>query len=441
MSPNVGKAASLRLDRHLNADFREDGGAALAVSPALAIDQERIARFCLSADTALTQDLIILCGAIWWADRKVTRKRATAWARRLELTVPVFEPATLTAAAPALARLLRYLTGDEWIIGFEARCDTPMRVQGLPFAGARPAAVMPFSDGLDSFAQYLLLRAEHPGAEIWRVRTTTRNTKKSDERLMRVPLSVLGIEHPEPSYRTRAFVFLLFAALAASASGANLVVVAENGQGSLAPSLLPFANEWPFRSTHPVFVRRLEEFLRPLLPAPVKFVQPQLWRTKGEVLVLMAERAGDGALAWAGTQSCSNNHYHKFRTAGCGFCGGCLLRRVSAHAAGLDTSGDAYGFDAVSTSLTLQDRRGERRFSDNEADILRHSLRSMREFAELVARADALTRLQGECKDIDPEASDAALTRLKRLGEAHRREVSAYAESLPPGAVLRAMAA
>ena len=311
MIAHVGKAASVHVDRHLSARFSENGSAALIVSPALAIDQERIAHFCLSADTALTQDLIMLCGAIWWADRKVTRKRATAWARRLELTVPAFEHGSLTAAAPALARVLRYLTGDDWIIRFEARTDAPMKVQGLPFPGPAPAAVMPYSDGLDSFAQHLLLCAEHPGAQIWRVRTTTRNKKKSEEKLLHVPLSVLGVDHPEPSYRTRAFVFFLFAALAASASGANLVVIAENGQGSLAPSLLPFANEWPFRSTHPVFVRRLEEWLGALLPAPVKFVQPQLWRTKGEVLALMAERAGANAVAWAATQSCSNNHYHK----------------------------------------------------------------------------------------------------------------------------------
>ncbi len=440
MNAHAGKAASVHVDRQLGARFSEDGGAALAVSPALAIDQESIARFCLSADTALTQDLIMLCGAIWWADRKVTRKRATAWARRLELTVPAFEHKALAVAAPTLARVLRYLTGDDWIINFEARSDMPMRVQGLPFAGPKPAAVMPFSDGLDSFAQYLLLRAEHPDAEIWRVRTTTRNKKKSDEKLLHVPLSVLGIDHPEPSYRTRAFVFFLFAALAASASGANLVVIAENGQGSLAPSLMPFANEWPFRSTHPVFVRRLEDWLAALLPAPVKFVQPQLWRTKGEVLALMAEAAGSDAAAWAGTQSCSNNHRHLFGAGGCGFCGGCVLRRASAHAASLDASGDAYGFDAASTSLTLQDRRGQRRFSDNEADILRHSLRSMREFTELSGCSD-LTRLQGECMDIEPAAPDAALKRLMRLAEAHRREVNAYAATLPQAAVLRAMAA
>lgn len=441
MNALVGKAACVHIDRHLSARFSEDGGAGQTVSPALAIDQERIARFCLSTDTALTQDLITLCGAIWWADRKVTRKRATAWARRLELTVPAFEQAALTAAAPALARVLRYLTGDEWILTFEARTDAPVRVQGLPFAGPPPAAVMPFSNGLDSFAQYVLLCAEHPGREIWRVRTSTRNQKKSEEKLLHVPLSVLGIEHPEPSYRTRAFVFFLFAALAASASGANLVVIAENGQGSLAPSLLPFANEWPFRSTHPVFVQRLEKLLTSLLPAPVKFAQPQLWRTKGDVLALMAQRAGGAHAGWAATQSCSNNHRHQFGAGGCGFCAGCLLRRASVHAAGLDTAGDAYGFDAANASFMLEDRRGKRPFSDNEADILRHSLRSMREFAELVGRPEAQTRLQGECMQMDADAPEAALQRFMRLAEAHQREVRAYAETLPAGAVLRAMAA
>lgn len=69
MNALVGKAACVQIDRHLNASFSEDGGAVQTVSPALAIDQERIARFCLSTDTALTQDLIMLCGAIWCLSR------------------------------------------------------------------------------------------------------------------------------------------------------------------------------------------------------------------------------------------------------------------------------------------------------------------------------------------------------------------------------------
>ncbi|MBC7767383.1 MAG: hypothetical protein H7124_01210 [Phycisphaerales bacterium] len=441
MIERVGKSAVIELDRHLTVRVSEDGAAFDTITPALAIDQERIARFCLSADTGLTQDLIMLCGAIWWADRRVTRKRATAWARRLELIVPVFEHKTLRAAAPLLARLLRYLTGDDWRISFRERTDTPMRVQGLPFQGASPAAVMPFSDGLDSFAQYHLLAAEHPGQEIWRVRTTTRNKKKSDERLMHVPLSVLGVDHPEASYRTRPFVFFLFAALAAHASGASRVVIAENGQGSLAPSLLPFANEWPFRSTHPVFVQKLAAWLDSVLPAPVSFEQPQLWRTKGEVLEVMAARGGASASVWVATQSCSNNHRHLFGEGGCGFCGGCVLRRASVHCAGIDSAGDRYAFDAASTAFTLNDRSGARAFSANEADIFRHSVRSMREFAEITEHSDALTRLQGECMDIDPAAPEEALRRLVRLSNAHKTEVRQFTDSLPESALLRQMAA
>lgn len=441
MIDRVGKAAVIELDRHLNLRVHEDGAAFETIAPALAIDQERIARFCLSADTGLTQDLVMLCGAIWWADRRFTRKRATAWARRLELIVPAFEHQILDASAPLLARLLRYLTGDDWRITFTQRTDTPMRVQGLPFQGASPAAVMPFSDGLDSFAQYQILIADHPGQEIWRVRTSTRNKKKNDERLMHVPLSVLGVDHPEPSYRTRPFVFFLFAALAAHASGASRVVIAENGQGSLAPSLLPFANEWPFRSTHPVFVQKLAAWLDSVLPAPVNFEQPQLWRTKGEVLGMMTVRGGARALPWVATQSCSNNHRHLFGQGGCGFCGGCVLRRTSVHGAGLDGAGDRYAFDAASTVFTLNDRRGARAFFANEADIFRHSVHSMREFAEITDKADALTRLQGECMDIDPSAPEEALRRLVRLSAAHKSEVRQFTDSLPESALLRQMAA
>ena len=81
MIERVGKSAVIELDRHLTIRVSENGAAFDTIEPALAIDQERIARFCLSANTGLTQDLIMLCGVIWWADRRVTRRRATAWAR------------------------------------------------------------------------------------------------------------------------------------------------------------------------------------------------------------------------------------------------------------------------------------------------------------------------------------------------------------------------
>jgi hypothetical protein len=68
------------------------------------------------------------------------------------------------------------------------------------------------------------------------------------------------------------------------------VVIGENGQGALGPACVPFADEWWLRSAHPAFVHRWASFLRLVLDRPVRFEQPQLWKTKGQVILNLRER-------------------------------------------------------------------------------------------------------------------------------------------------------
>lgn len=443
MTQIFGKTAAIDLNRHLTITYCENDGHDEILANAIRVDPDEIARFCLSDQTALSHDLINLCGAVWWADRKATRARATAWARRLEISLPVFETDRLAnqTVVAALEDTLRYLTGDAWAFHFSARTDADMHAAALPFAQASRAA-MPFSDGLDSYAQHVLLAEEIGDSAILRVRTSPRNRRRPapGSGILSVPISIQHATR-EPSFRSRAFVFFVFAALAAAASGANRVVIAENGQGSLAPSLLPFANEWPFRSTHPGFVRRLERWLDLVLPKPLQFVQPQLWRTKGEVLTLMAQAASLGV--WQDTYSCSNNHRYQYgRDIACGFCGGCVLRRVSTKAAGLSEDPARYAYsNMASSNLTLTDRSGDSRaFTGNEVDILRHSLRSMREFPEFVMSKITQTQLRGVCEDIDPLAPEQAMQSLKRLAQRHDQEWRAFSADLPAISALRAIA-
>lgn len=87
------------------------------------------------------------------------------WTRELRLIVPVAEPDRWQAAAPIfILRLLNFLTGDRWSLGFRARprrfanvAPTPLtRLIGAPFDD-----LALFSGGLDSLIGALMpLRAD-----------------------------------------------------------------------------------------------------------------------------------------------------------------------------------------------------------------------------------------------------------------------------------------
>lgn len=434
----VSKAAHVSIDRQLGVTFKGERTESQHFPNALSLDSDRIARFCVADASRISQDLVTLCGAIWWADRKITRNRATAWGRQISIEVAVFEKDQLASHAAALEDVLQFLTGDDWRIEFVARTDAPMRIAALDLEAVTYDAVMPYSDGLDSFAQYRLLAAK---GSVLRVRTSTRNKKRltAGSKILGVPLTISHAKR-EASFRTRAFVFFIFAALAASASGTAKVVIAENGQGSLAPALIPFANEWPFRSTHPGFIRRLQNFLNAVLPKPLEFVQPQLWRTKGEVLELL--RQADVQDGWFESDSCSNNHRYQYGNGqGCGFCGGCILRRVSVAHARLPAEQDLYAFgNPASSTLAVTEVERDRPFDLNETDIVRHAVKSMNDFPIAVADEMNQARLRGECLEIAPSSPADALVSLKRLARQHELEWKNYIGKLPGNAAFRALA-
>ena len=70
-------------------------------------------------------DLLVLCAAVEFADRRCGR-RSTRWSRQFQITLPVLEPATWKQAAVQvpLQDTLRHLTGDEWHLSFVQSADS-----------------------------------------------------------------------------------------------------------------------------------------------------------------------------------------------------------------------------------------------------------------------------------------------------------------------------
>ena len=105
--------------------------------------------------TEVGLDLLVLAAHVHAADTRIARATESqdGWAREIRLVVPVSELARWADAAPLVERMLRFLTGDYWTIGFRARPIgfaklIPQRV------GKRPAPIFDqanlFSGGLDS---------------------------------------------------------------------------------------------------------------------------------------------------------------------------------------------------------------------------------------------------------------------------------------------------
>ena len=367
-----------------------------------------IARHCLGELAAVSEDIATIAECAALADRMFTRRRSVQWARSIELEIPVYEHRALSESKTiaALHETLSFLTGDDWKIAFVPRTDARPVETFLPL-GVEKQSVIPFSDGLDSFALCQLMRNSLGREAVLplQVGYLQRGDAGLRARPLRVPRG-FRMGHPrEQSYRTRPFVYFSIAAIACSTIRGDAVWVGENGQGALGPSFAKFADEWPFRSTHPAFLSRLSVFLSSALQGEVRFRQPHLWRTKGEVIAELLEK--NPQLDWQHTQSCSQRPLQRRMRKACGFCGGCLLRRVSIAAASLPAE-ENHAFECASSDLALIDHQGVSvQMSLSDRQILARAAMSM----SLFARAD-----------FAPDFDEAAAREVREIAGAHNRK-------------------
>jgi 7-cyano-7-deazaguanine synthase in queuosine biosynthesis len=401
-------------------------------------DPRPIAKHCLKPLAAISEDIATIVESMALADRSQKRLRSEAWSRRLELEIPVYEFDTLSASSAhsSLTSAACFLTGDDWQIKFVRRLDTPALEQYLPLAEEQPEFVVPLSDGLDSFAQSKLLKHKHGDESVLEIRGGKLQKESNHSRRSLVEVSRgFRVGHSrERSYRTRSLVYFSFAAIGAAMVKAKAVIIGENGQGALGPSFARFSNEWPFRSAHPGFVSRLGDFLSRALDTNISFAQPQLWRTKGDVLdELRRESLLEG---WERTRSCSVRPLQRKGRRACGYCGGCMLRHTALNAAGIDRESDTT-FDLSSPQLVVIAKDGSaEEMSQNEREILTRAALSMARFAELPLEANVSELIAREARDIRILAADVAEAQLKSLVDSHAAEWRGFLEALPEKAWL-----
>ncbi len=399
----------------------------------LTIDQDILGRYCIKDLDPIVDDLVLVAGAVAFADRVVARRPSIAWRRNLQLAVPVHDPDRW--CDPELYRLLigtlDHVTGDNWTLTFKRRKHhTKITPQAhLPLQSDR-SLVMPYSDGLDSFAVAGLVAARHPTVPLVLVTTGNRRNRAIDDmncelrKLMyrvAIPfrLATRGglVRHREPSYRSRAFVFGVMTGIAAHLLNAESIYIAESGQGSLGPWLSPVGNEAPDVRMHPSFTTRMGTLLNRILGISVTHIHTQLWNTKGETLSELAQLGlADG---WWLTSSCARDQRHvslNNRRVQCGVCAGCLLRRQSLQAAGLKSEADKYLWSDLSAPSLAQAVSGRQTTENDERQALCAVL-EMQQFADITSKTNDI-RIAAEklspMLNQDPDQIEAKLSHLVR---------------------------
>ncbi len=321
-----------------------------AVGRDLIIEPDVLGRYCVRPLEPRVYDLVLIAGAVAFTDRVVQRKTSVCWRRELHVSIPTSDPDfwKQKKLRRALTETLGLLTGDVWNLDFRPsrkKANIDPQQACLPFSRGR-SVVIPFSDGLDSFAAARLASRRDPNVGVIKITTGSGPDARgeSEQHQVSIPFSSRkrDIRLRETSNRSRGFVFGVMAGIAAYLLEADRIIVPESGQGSLGPWLNPVGNEAPDVRMHPFFTASLSRFLEIVFGRQVRHEHPQLWKTKGETLRELKDNGLDEQ--WWETRSCPRGRKVCLdgRRVQCGVCASCLLRRQSLFAAGLDESKDTY---------------------------------------------------------------------------------------------------
>ena len=318
-------------------------------------------------------DLLVVAAHVHAADTRISRVEQSqdSWTREIRLVIPVSEPERWTGAVPTLTKILNFLTGDRWTIGFRARPpkfaliaqEAPPTLIAPPFD-----SVSLFSGGLDSLigAIDLLetgatpLLVSHFGesatsdAQSKLFGVLKKHYNKSSFERLRVGMTfddgLVENVGSENSTRGRSFLFFALGVFAGTGLDKAFVLqVPENGLIALNVPLDPLRlGSNSTRTTHPYYMARWNELLVEL-DINGRISNPCWDKTKGEMASncrnqpLLTQLAPDSL-------SCSSPTKGRWQGLGiehCGYCLPCLIRRAA-----LD---GAWGVGVDNTTYTVPD--------------------------------------------------------------------------------------
>ncbi len=349
-------------------------------------------------------ELLLLATLISIADTKINRVRASqdGWTREIGLYLPVQDSTQWTLAKPVLERMLRFLTGDIWVIDFRpwvGNLGRPTSQKTL--LAPKFEAISLFSGGLDSLIgaidkleegrekiYFVSYKADgsisKPQADLFTLMAKSFQKAAPERLAFRTShvSSVFPNLGAENSTRGRSFLFIALAAFAGSSIGNPFpIYVPENGLISLNVPLDPtrLASN-STRTTHPFYFHRWNELLGILGIAGT--VQNPYWnKTKGEMILDCKRRDVLKETAQLSI-SCAKPAHGRWEGSSekhCGYCLPCIIRRAS-FLRGKSVMKDPSGYrlaDVTSADLDSTTKKGEQ-YRGFEYAIERLSKRSVR---------------------------------------------------------------
>jgi 7-cyano-7-deazaguanine synthase in queuosine biosynthesis len=409
----------------------------------LRFKRDALERCCSSELEDVDVDFLVVLASIAFADRRARRRQRNHWGRTITLSIPVFERDLWSRCSVQLASLLNHVSGDHWTFEYRPRQeDDHLRQAFLPGLSRlhEGATVMPYSGGLDSYTALARHELEHHDTPLLLVHrphgnrplATVLPTREWGVPALVLPFTVSAGRHPEPTYRTRTLIFFGVAALAWRRANARRIWIGENGIGCLGPALVPFGTEHPIRGCHPSFIAALQDFLGRLWGVRPPVELPHLWLTKAEALRDVA--AGSRFVDWYSTHTCSRNigrQHPSIQGVHCGVCSGCLLRRQTFLATGLNADTTAYYTNVFSSpDLPPDAERADREVATygvaglNGLALLAPGVTDLRAYTTDLARAVGLQRSVVDHK-------------LSRLLAVHATEWRAFVEKTPKESWIR----
>lgn len=392
-------------------------------------------------------DVLLVIAAVEYADRRIRRCQGTQWSRSLSLDVAVFRPEHWNKenVRSALSRTLNILTGDCWSLKFhQRRSSLTGKQRRLPLESQGPYSILPYSDGMDSMLLGLMLPSDVKQMRLTAPNRAFRASRCSlcDDGYFRISIPIRTIfhanDHPEPSFRSRSFKFLMVCALAAWWTNSDTIFIPENGQGIIGPVLTPKGLEYDYLGSHPLFTYELGVLVQEVLGVTVQFVHPNIWKTKGTVL---KEAICSGAEI-PKSMSCVMDSRQGFGLElHCGICSNCLLRRVSLHAAGVNEKHDRYYYSNLNgrslqeMSRCLEAHREHR----SHLDIAFHAIQSMERFSKLASleKSYQVDRHAFELSEIGFCSEEAAASGMRELITTHNKEWESFVSNLSSDSWIR----
>lgn len=416
------------------------------------VNATHLGQYCSGEMDARSDDLVVLAGVVAFADRTLRRATSRCWARELHISVPVLDLAfwKQSSVHAELRELLNLLTGDVWHLAFTQRHDA-LDCEPQSNLGLRNIAtpyVMPYSDGMDSFAVARLLNESEPDVPLIMVTTGGRRDADAEAEKGRwnsqrfrfaVPFRVRGAKGSfrELSFRSRALIYATMGAIAAKMAGAKKIIVSESGQGALGPWLAPVGNEADDLRMHPLLTSKMSRFMSKVLGADLAFDHPRLWSTKAQTLRELVRI--NAAQDVENTRSCARDARHGSHDGllrQCGVCAACLLRRVSMYEAGIREPSTTYLWtDLGAPTMDQGAQKDLPEASANDVDQAAWGVMAMQQLADvpkesLSSRAWALAKVM-ECTAAEVE------TRLHELVGQHADEWNRFVDAQGKRSFLR----